>query len=180
MSRRRAQRGFTLLEVTIAAAFAALTFAVFGQVFSTTDGLSRESRGNLRAHEELRRNLEAVANVLRGVDIDTLGGFDESGIASEPEFQRVTGADALGATLGGAEALRWEARPGAADGVKSPGRVVHDRGGVATVLADRVPEGGLQVQLDGTRLVVRLTTYYETAQRTTVTVSGETAVSLRN
>ena len=178
-TRRARQSGFTMIEVAIASVFVALTFAVFGEVFSSTSGLSRESRGNLRAQEELRRNLEAVANVLRGVDIDTLDGFDADGRATQPEFQRVTGADAYGRTYDGAEQLYWQSAP-SVDGISNPGRVVHAKGAVVTMIADRVPQGGFVVVLDGTRLVVQLSTYYVTSERATVTVSGETAVSLRN
>jgi hypothetical protein len=178
--RRRNQAGFTVVEVAVASIFVALTFAVFGEVFSSTSGLSRESRATLRAQEELRRNLEAVANVLRGVDIDTLEGFDGDGVATTPEFQRVTGADAFGRTYAGGEQLLWQSAPGTADGIQNPGRVVHSKAGETTLIADRVPQGGFRVVLDGTRLVIQLSTYYTTSERSTVTVSGETAVSLRN
>ncbi len=176
---RRRQAGFTFIEIAIVALILTSAFAVFAQVFQSSDGLVKRSRAALRAHEDLRRNLEAIANVLRGADIDTLGGFDSTGTAVKPTFQRVTGADMVGRTYGVVESIYWVSAP-SIDGIANPGRVVHTKGATISLLADRVPQGGFSVTLDGTTLVISLVTYASTSQRETATVSGTTAVAFRN
>jgi hypothetical protein len=179
-ARRASQHGYTFVEIAVVAAIMAIGFAAFGQVFGSSDGLVDGSRSHLRAHEDLRRNLEAVANALRGADIDTLGGFDPDGRATVPTFQRVTGADALGRTYDPVEELRWEGVDRKVNGIESPGRVVRIQDGVETLVADRVPKDGFAVTLEGNTLVVQLSTYASTADRRIVTVTGSTAISLRN
>jgi prepilin-type N-terminal cleavage/methylation domain-containing protein len=177
---RRTQAGFTFFEVAVVMAILGAALAVFGNVFSTSEALAEESRATLRAHEDLRRNLEAVANVVRGADIDTLGGIDAQGTSTQPTFQRVTGADMIGRTYDAVETISWVPHTQGIDGITNPGRVVHVKSGVTTLLADRVPKDGFWVTLDGTTLVIHLTTYSSTSARRTATVSGKTAVSFRN
>jgi hypothetical protein len=117
---------------------------------------------------------------LRGADIETLGGFDANGRAVEPTFQRVTGADMLGRTYDATESIRWLQTSGSVDGIQHPGRVVHEKDGVETLLAARVPKDTFSVVLDGSTLVIHLTTYSSASARRTATVSGQTAVALRN
>jgi hypothetical protein len=170
-----------MVEVVVMAVIMGGAFAVFGEVFTTSDGLVREARANLRAHEDLRRNLEAIANTLRGVDLDTLGGFDEEGVATTPSFRRVIGADASGRLYDSTETLQWEAVSHAVNGVSHPGRIVGVKDGVSTLLADRVPMGGFRVTLQGNALLISLSTYASTSDPRVVTVTGDTAVvSLRN
>ena len=176
---RRTQAGFTFFEIALVMVILGSAFAVFANVFTSSEGLAEESRAMLRAHEDLRRNLEAVANVVRGVDIATLGGLDGDGASTAPTFQRVTGADMIGRTYDAVETIYWVASP-AVDGIAFPGRVVHEKSGTVTLLADRVPKDGFRVTLDGTTLVIHLTTYASTSARRTATVSGKTAVSFRN
>jgi prepilin-type N-terminal cleavage/methylation domain-containing protein len=177
---RRTQAGFTLIEVGVVMLILGGAFAVFANVFTSSENLAEDSRAMLRAHEDLRRNLEAVANVVRGVDIDTLGGIDAQGVSKQPTFQRVTGADMIGRTYDAVETIYWVAATQGVDGIANPGRVVHVKSGVTTLLADRVPKDGFWVTLDGTTLVIHLTTYASTSARRTATVSGKTAVSFRN
>jgi prepilin-type N-terminal cleavage/methylation domain-containing protein len=179
-SHRRKQAGFTFLEIAVVMLILGSAFAAFATVFQSSEGLAEESRAALRAHEDLRRNLEAVANVVRGVDIDTLGGLDADGSSTRPTFQRVTGADMLGRTYDATETIFWVALAQPVDGIANAGQVVHEKAGVRTLLADRVPNNGFRVTLDGTTLVIHLTTYSSTSARRTATVSGQTAVSFRN
>jgi prepilin-type N-terminal cleavage/methylation domain-containing protein len=177
---RRSQAGFTMIEVAVVTVIFAVTFAIFGQVFSTSDNLVSESRAHLRAHEDLRRNLEMLANVLRGVDIDTLGGFVD-GEATAPSFRRITGADLYGRTYSDTETLQWEAVNVSVNGVDNPGRVVSVQGLNRTLVADRVPLGGFRVTLQGSAILITLSTYASTSDPRVVTVTGDTAVvSLRN
>ena len=139
-----------------------------------------DSRVRHRAEERLRRNVEAVANVLRGADIDTVSGFDATGRAIDTVyFARLHTVDRDGPIYVGAESIEWRADATPVDGVANPGRLVHVLDGVESVLATRVPEGGFETRFDDGALVIRLQTYYSSEGRAEV-AQGETAVSLRN
>jgi len=179
MGLHRTQAGFGALEFAIVVGITALFLATFSDVFSTSDELAHLSRVNHRAQEELRRNLEAVANVLRGAELDSIEGFDEDGTATNPTFGRVVGVDAVGRIYDGAEELRWVATSEKVNGVTSPGEILHIRDGVKTVVARKVPKDGFRLSVEAGTLAVWLQTYY-TAEHETQVVAGETAVSLRN
>jgi type II secretory pathway pseudopilin PulG len=171
------QRGFTILEIAITVSLVSLSLATIGGVFKRSSELANDSRAQLRVHEEHRRNLEAIANVLRAADLDTLTGFT-GGVATNPHFECVTGAGQT-LTTSGVEELKWEVTT-PSDGVTNAGKVVRIVGGVKTTVADRVPQNGFQVRQEGGNLVIRLTTFYMTSQGRTVFLTGETAVFLRN
>jgi hypothetical protein len=150
---------------------------------STTTSLASESRVQARAHEELRRNLDALSNALRGASYDSLGGFDKDGVATAPVFQRASGYDTTGVTLDSAQTLQWRSTSTreSVEGVSAPGELVLVQDGVTTTLAKSVPAGGFEATLVGNRLKVRLTTYCTGGSTgCTASVSGETTVSLRN
>jgi len=176
---RTARSGFTLLEVVLAATLMAAFLLGFGRVFASSEDLAKDSRLCLRAQEDLRRNLEAVANVLRDVEFETLDGFDLAGVATAPSFARVTGADAFGRTYDSREAIAWRPVPGPVPGVAQPGRLVHVRGGRETLLANRVPAQGFRVEMREGTLVIRISTYYAADNASTV-VHGATGVAVRN
>lgn len=178
-SRTRSQAGWTLWETIVALNLTAIALTVFGGVFSSSESLVRETRARHRAEETLRRNLEALANVLRAADISTLDGFDENGTSTNLFFARVTGVDEIGPTYGAGEELRWQASPTPVSGVPEPGRVVHVKDGVETLVADRVPKGAFTAWLEGNALVVEVKTYYAVDNHV-AEVTGSTAVALRN
>ena len=173
-------RGYTLIEVLLAAAFIPFLVTAVAKVVSSSGGLAEESRAELHAHEELRKNLESVANVVRTVDIDTLDGFDDNGIASAPSFSRVVGADVEGRVYAGSEQLLWLSIPDDVDGVQHPGVVVHRKGGTDRVIARHVPLGGFRCELEAGTLVIRMSSYYLTSSKKLAQVSAETSVALRN
>ena len=180
MKANRKRAGYTLLEMAIVLALTPLLVGAMSRLFGSSDGLVQKSRAELRAHEELRRNLEALANVVRGGDIDSIEGFDATGWATAPAFHRVVGADATGRLTDGEERLAWVATPGTVDEVAHPGVVLHIRSGTSTIVARNVPQGGFRVRLAGGTLLIRLTTFYVTSSRELAHVVGETAVALRN
>lgn len=158
----------------------ALIMASLGPLFTSNTNLVEDSRAHQRAQAVHRRNLEALAKVLRGADIRTLSGFDTQGVATAPSFSRVTGADLVDLTYTGSEQLRWIEAPVAVDGVSRPGSVYLERSGQRFLVADRVPAGGFQVRQEGQSLVVELSTYYTTSAGRSVTTTGETVISVRN
>lgn len=170
------QAGFTALELAVAVAAFALLVLGFSGAFAATNGLSSESRGTMRAHEELRLGLDAVTNNLRDAELDSLDGFDAQGKAADLTFQRVNGLDASGGrTLGPPQEVRSQPKQGS-----TAGEMVLVSNGMTTVLASAVPPGGFQVIQEGGTLRVRLTTRYRTAGGRTATASGELSVPPRN
>jgi hypothetical protein len=176
----RRSRGITALEAAIAVGLVGLSVATVGGVFARSSELSHESRATLRVHEEHRRNLESIANVLRAASRETLAGFATDGTSTTPRFETVSGAGASGLTSSGTETLLWVPGPSWVDGVSQPGLVVHTMPGATRVVADRVPKDGFVVRREGENLVIRLTTYYVTSQRKVALLTGETAVFVRN
>ena len=179
-SARSLSRGYTLVEVLLAAAFIPILITAVAKVVSSSGGLAEESRAELHAHEELRKNLESVANVIRTVDIETLDGFDSNDIATAPTFARVVGADQDGRLYDGGEQLLWVAVPDEVRGVPRPGVIVHRKGGTDQVVARHVPLGGFQLELEAGTVVIRMSSYYLTSSSKLAQVSAETSVALRN
>ncbi len=179
MQARERQAGWTLWETIVGVNIVAMALVVFGGVFSSTETLVRDGRAKHRAEEELRRNLEALANVLRGADVETLDGFDATGRSANPTFAKVTGADEIGRTYGPSEELRWSASAGAIPGVNAPGKVVLVRNGVEQVIADRVPGGAFSVRWEEGTLIVEVSTYHVINNHTEL-VRGRTAIAVRN
>ena len=180
MQKNNHEAGFTFFEVVIVASLIALAFAALGPLFASNTNLVEDSRALQRAEAAHRRNMEALARVLRGVDIQTLDGFNASGVATAPSFSRVTGADIEDLTYTGAEQLRWIESPVGVDGVSRPGSVYLERDGQRYLIADRVPAGGFQVRQQGQSLVVQLSTYWTTSAGRSVTKQGESVISIRN
>ena len=179
MSRSVAQGGFTFLETMVVVAVGGLLFGLLGQALSGSANLSNVSRVSLLAEDDARRSVDAIASTLRGASWESLTGFDQDDIATTPGFRRVVGSDPSGQVLDEEETLRWRAAR-AADGIQSPGEVVLEKGGVATVVAPRVPSGGFRVERTGTTLRVVLTTFASTSQRVVSQTTAEALVALRN
>lgn len=175
----RTQAGWTLWETMVAVSLLALVLLVFTELFVTSESLVRDTRAKHRAEETLRRNLEALSNVVRDVALSSVDGFDDDGVATNPTFSRVTGADTTGQIYSALEELQWRPSGVPVRGVTSPGQVLHVRGGVAVLVADRVPDGGFSVWVDGKTLVLEVRTYYVVRDHLEV-VAGSTAVALRN
>lgn len=173
------QAGWTLWETIVGMSLIAMSLLAFGNVFSSTETLVRDGRARHRAEESLRRNLEAIANVLRDVEAETFSGFDAYGRSGNPSFARVTGADRTGLLYGPLEELRWSASAGTVPGVDAPGRIVHVAGGIERLIADRVPAGAFSVFWDEGALVVELATYYVVDNHLEL-VRGRTGVAVRN
>ncbi len=180
MSRARTQAGFTLYEVTVVIALMALAGTAVAQLFKGNTELVNDTRALQRAEAAHRRNLGALTRVLRGIDIQTLAGFDSQGMASSPSFGRVTGADLDDFTYRGDEKLSWKASPVAVDGVVKPGAVYLVRDGASRLVADRIPAGGFFVRQQGQSLVIHLTTFFATGAGRVVSRSSESVVSIRN
>ena len=180
MSKARRQSGFTMVEVAIVAAFTLAGLAVVGSLLGTTEDLTDDTRTQMRSATEHRRNLETLANLLRAVDITTLQGFDEQGVATAPSFRRVSGVDVAERSYLPAERIEWRTAKSAVWGVPRPGALWLVGGSDARLLAKNVPAGGFQLRQEGNTLAIRLTTYYSIGTSRTVHTTGETAVSLRN
>ena len=176
----RRSAGFTLFEVTVVISLMALIFAALGPLFSSNTSLVEDSRALQRAQAAHRRNMEALSRVLRSVDVQTLTGFNPSGVSTAPKFSRVTGADYEDLTYTGPEELLWVASPVNVDGVAKPGAVYLVQNTRRVLVADRVPAGGFRVRQEGQSLVVQLETYWTTNAGRTVTTSGESVISIRN
>jgi type II secretory pathway pseudopilin PulG len=174
--RRTSQAGFTFIETTLVAVIFVGLVGMFGRAFSTSDGVMRESRAALRANEDLRRNLDSIANSLRGASASSLANFAADSTSTAPSYKCVTGLDSTGAcVLGAAQTLQWQAD----SGTSKPGRLVLVSGGVSTTIARGVPTGGFKAFLEGNSLRVQLSTRYTTARGNT-TITGDVSVSLRN
>ena len=173
------QAGWTLWETMVSINIVAIAILAFGSVFSSTETLVRDGRTKHRAEETLRRNLEAVVNVLRDAEADTLDGFDAYGRSANPTFSRVTGADRIGRLYGPLEELRWSASAVDVPGVAAPGRLMHVSNGVERLIADRVPAGAFSVYWDDGTLVVELSTYHVINNHLEL-VRGRTGIAVRN
>ena len=177
------QNGSTLVEAVFVTALFVSLMASFISVYATTSSFSARSSVQMRANEEHQRNLDAIANLLRGAAISSLAGFDAGGTSTAPTFQVVTGADATGArVLGPAQTLGWRTTGGNVHGVQNPGEVTLTVNGVTTALASRIPKGGFLVTRSANTLRITLSTFYtmSDAEQTAATVSGDVSVSLRN
>ena len=177
------QSGSTLVETVFVSALFVSLMASFLSVYSSTSSFSARSSTQMRANEEHQRNLDAIANLLRGAALSSLAGFDAAGTSTAPTFQVVTGADGTGARiLGPAQTLGWRTTGGNVHGVQNPGEITLTVNGVTTPLASRIPKGGFLVTLTANTLRVTLTTFYtmSDAEQTAATVSGDVSVSLRN
>ena len=177
---RASNSGFTIYEVVIVIGLTTLLLSVVTPIFTSNTNMADATLAQQRLEAAHRRNLVALSHVLRGIDLQTLTGFDAGGASMNPHFARVTGADLDDLTYGGSEELRWVPSPIAVDGVPSPGSVYLVRAGARTLVADRVPSGGFRVRQEGQNLVVQLATYWTTSSGKTVTKTGETVVSVRN
>lgn len=178
--RRRRQAGYTFIEMMVATAIFAGLFAAFARAFTTSQALSSDSTALVKASEELRRNLDAIANCWRGAAYASLTGFAADGTSTTPTFQCVSGGDAGGKVLAAAQQMKWQSSATPVKGIASPGDVVTIQGGVTKLVAARVPSGGFKAILSGSTLKIQLTTYYATSLGKTASVSGECSVSLRN
>lgn len=180
-ARRTARRrGYTLVEVAVSSALLSLVLASASSVFSTADGQVKRNRVRMRVATEHRRNLDAVASILRDADIATLTGFDVGGRSSNPSFAKVTGALLNEREHGETLQLVWRPDPRPVDGVAFPGAVHLVSASREERVATRVPKGGFEVRQEGSTLVIRISTYYTTADRLTSLLTCETAVTLRN
>jgi prepilin-type N-terminal cleavage/methylation domain-containing protein len=175
-----ANRGFTIYEVVIVMTLMGLALAGLGPIFSSNDALAKDTHAHQQAEATHRKNMVALARVLRGVDIQSLAGFGSDGVATTPEFGRVTGADLDDLTYSGDEKLIWMPSPLGVDGVTRPGAVYLMRDGKRFLVADRVPADSFFVRQEGQNLVIHLTTYYATSARRLVMKTSESVVSVRN
>lgn len=179
-ARTPSSAGFTIYELVIAVGMAAVGLMAVTSSLATNADMVDDARARQRAEAAHRRNITAIARVLREVDIQTLGGFDGSGNATTPSFSRVTGADLDDLTYVGEESLEWSPSPLAVDGVKEPGAVYLVRGEQRTLVADRVPSGGFRLVREGQNLVIHMTTYYVTSTSHLAYRTSHSVVSVRN
>src|SRR5262245_22128148 len=173
-------RGFTLFETLLTIAIFSAIAAWFARVASTSAGLSADSAVMLRAQEEHRRNLRSLADAVRGAAYSSLSGFAADGTSTAPSFAVVKSFVSGATVLDTPMQWSWRATTAPVNGVSKPGEIVCVQGAVTKRVATRVPFGGFKVILAGGTLKIQLTTYYATSQGKTVTLSGETTVSLRN
>ena len=172
--RRRRQEGWTFWETILALNIAGLAAIAFFGIFSRMQDARFDAYANRGAREDLERDLEVLAGVLRDVDVTTLDGFDRQGLSSSFSFRRI---DAAGYP-GPREFLRWAPSPQGAPGIRVPGHIVHVTDGLESVVADRVPAGAFLVSLDSGMLVVQLSTYSVYEDRTQL-ARGSTSILLR-
>ena len=178
--RHRTEAGFTMVEVAIVCVIALAGLATVGSLIGSTQDLTDDTRTHTRATSEHRKNLRALSNLLRNVDIATLEGFDEDGKAVEPMFQRVAGADLVDRSYLAPERLVWKPDPSPVWGVERPGAVHLVTASGDEVIAKNIPANGFALRQEGATLAIQLTTYYSLGARRTFHVTSETAVSLRN
>ena len=139
---RSSAGGFTIFEVVIVISLMGLVLSGMMSLFASNSDLAANTRAHLRAEAAHRQNMAALGRVLRGIDIQSLAGFDPKGIATQPEFGRVTGASLDDLTYVGDERLAWMPATIGVDGVTRPGAVYLLRDGRRFLVADRVPDGG--------------------------------------
>lgn len=174
------QRGFLMLEAVLAVAVFTTVLGVALSLTSTTVDMTQETNVQTRAHAEHRRNLLTLANILRTASIYSLQGFDEDGLATQPEFQRLLGVDIHERLYTDPERLEWQSADAPVNGISGPGAIWLVGSDNDTLVAARVPEGGFVVRQEGNVLAVRLTTYYSTDENHTHQLTSEIAVELRN
>jgi prepilin-type N-terminal cleavage/methylation domain-containing protein len=178
----RRQPGFTLVELVVVTALFVTMMMIFVSVYHATSSFSNRTSAVIKSNEEQQRNLDVIANLLRGAALSSLAGFDAGGVSTSPSFQLATGADATGRILGPVQTLAWRAAATPLDGVANPGEIALTQNGVTTTLATRVPKGGFLVTRSANTLRVTLSTYYTMSDpdRTVATITGDVSVSLRN
>jgi type II secretory pathway pseudopilin PulG len=172
--------GFTFTELIFVVSLLGAILASVSGLLTTNSNLASETRTHQLAAAAHRQNHAALARVLRGIDLQSLSGFDTSGVATSPGFRRVTGADLDNLTSLGDERLLWVAAPLPVNGIDHPGAIYLVRDGTNYLVADRVPRDGFQVTQEGQSLLVRLTTYYATSADKVATKTSESAISVRN
>lgn len=176
----RRQAGFTMVEVLLVSGFILAGLAAVGSLVGSAQDLTDDTRTHTRAVSEHRKNLRALSNLLRNVDITTLGGFDDEGTAAAPSFQRVAGVDLEDRSYLASERLEWRPISDTIWGVQQPGHIHLVTAGGTEVIARNVPAGGFVLRQEGATLAIQLTTFYTLGDRRTHQVTSETAVSLRN
>lgn len=181
MTPRRRNAGFTFIEVVVTGAMAGLLFLLFSQSFASSSQLGTTAHMGLMAHDNARRSLDAVANVVRGAYWDTLGELDDTQPTTVLGFQRVVDISTSGAAvLGSDERIEWRAVAGAVDGIAHPGSLVHVTALGGTVIAPRVPQGGFKAVLAGNLLSLQLTTWHGVHAGRVANITLSCAVALRN
>ena len=176
----RHQRGMTFIEVMGVVLVASAMALLASRVFLSTNEIVDSSRKQMRARADNREGLEAIADILRAVDPGTLAGFDATGRAVAPEFQRVKGASREEVIRGPVEKLVWRADTKKADVHGFEGEVYLVTATEERRIATRVPEGHFVVVQEGLNLVVRMSTRYEADDGRIESVSASTAIALRN
>ena len=171
--------GFTLLETTLAVTLLAIALLVLTTTYGSASKVANDAHFHVRASAENRRSLTAVANVLRGADLNTIVGFDSMGQAKALTFSRVEGATLSARTHAPSEVLTWESGSVSVAGVPI-GQVALLASGVKSTLAKHVPQNGFVVTRKDDTLVIQLTTSYPRAGPDPLEVRGRTAVTLRN
>ncbi|HEX6812595.1 MAG TPA: hypothetical protein VF384_13295 [Planctomycetota bacterium] len=174
------EAGFSMVEAIVAAAVASVLTAVFAMTFSTSSGNWGWSTVALKAHEDHRRNLDAIATALRGAAASSLTGFDASGTSTKPSFRCVTGINAGGLVLDAPSEISWRACAESVEGVTSPGELILTHGAEQRVIARRVPAGGFRATLLGSTLRITLTTYSSGTRKRLAMLTGDTSLALRN
>jgi prepilin-type N-terminal cleavage/methylation domain-containing protein len=177
-SRRRAQHGFTALEVSVVVLIMALALALFTRNFVSAQQFAEHERARMRnvvARQEGVRTLELL---LQAVDPDTLDGFDTGGVATVPSFQRWLYDPADGVRRGPTERLEWREGGDAVGEIKKTGRVFLVSAERSVLVADRVPLGGFRVQREGRRLLIHLETFHATTTQAVARSTSETSIFL--
>jgi hypothetical protein len=175
------QAGISMLETLIVLAFGVMSLLVITSLTKTTNALASQSRAHLSAEGSLRRDLQQVCNVLRGVSLDTVAGFDYvTGAASEIQFERVIGLTDGEPIYSGAESLEWRVATETVKGVAQPGAVWLVSPAGDRIVASDVPHGGFLLRLDGDTILVSLRVYHELGGGKILEVTGETSVTARN
>ena len=174
-----AQRGFTLLEITVGFALFTALIALLGSVYASSDGLARQCLATMSTHEEHRRNLNALANLCRAAATDKFTGFATNNTSTAPSFQCVIEADSGGRVFGPVQTISWRANKDHAPGVAT-GELIVTENSVATVVARHVHGGSFRATLMGNTLRLTLTTYDAVGSNKPALVSGEVSVALRN
>ena len=170
-----------MLETLIVLAFGVMSLLVITSLTRTTNALASQSRAHLTAEGQLRRDLQQVCNVLRGVSLDTLAGFDYvTGAASEVQFERVVGLADGEPIYSGVEVLEWRAATETVQGVAQPGAVWLVSPAGDRVVAQDVPHGGFLLRQDGDTILVSLRVYHQLGNGLILEVTGETSVTSRN
>lgn len=181
MSERMAppQHGYTLIEMLIVVAIAAIGLTAAVTLFGSADSMIHQSHAHLRAAARHRANLAALAGVLRSAEGSTLEGFG-GGVATTPAFDTIVGYENGARLRGGTTKLEWRPASTPVDDVDYPGHVHLVDSFGDRVIAEDVPLNGFLVRQEGRTLVVQLTTYYATSTRKVAHMTSETSVSMRN